>query len=120
MQVRAGDIDGALTYGQQHLRPLREQPNLREQERALLRDAPALLAYEDLCACPMAALAEQAQRDAVAGVVNATMLLHSRDLARRRCAADAATASGAAAGDGALCTLAQLGHSTPCVAAKSF
>lgn len=91
-QVRGGDVEGALAYGQQHLRPLREQP-LRAQERQLLRDAPALLAYEDLHACPVAALAEQGQRDAVARVVNGTMLLHSRQLARGRSSAAASAAS---------------------------
>jgi hypothetical protein len=76
--VIRGDIEGAFHFGQKHLGPLRSQNNLRQLERTLLQQVPALLAYERPHESSLAFLVGLGHRNFVAEVVNSSMLLYSQ------------------------------------------
>jgi hypothetical protein len=75
VQLASGLVSEALEFGKAHLRRYMTA-TLPENEAAVLRDTLALLAYNNIQACPMRYLVECEHRGLVAHTVNSAILRH--------------------------------------------
>lgn len=81
---RHGDVDGAITFAQQHLAPYRDpallqrhvcHPQLSIKEaQAFLEEVVALIAYPDPATCACGWILGQPQRERVADIANRAVL----------------------------------------------